>query len=163
MTQVAKTLNEREQAVIDLYQAGKTLRQIADAIGMTHQGIHRVLRRPHVREILDDRIGNTIQRVLERASKDLPEMLRLEAEIARMSTDPKADAVRLKAIQGRIARHTGLVTPVMPATEEEPINSDEAIIAGLNRIRETRPDLLAAASLRAEEPITAIIKPWESS
>ena len=59
--------------------------------------------------------------------------------------------------------HEESITPVMPATEEEPINSDEAIIAGLNRIRETRPDLLAAANLHAEEPITAIVKPWESS
>lgn len=163
MTSHDKPLTDREQSVIELYQSGKTLRKIAAAVGISYQTVHTLLRKPHVRAALNDHASNTIQRVLERASRDLPEMLTLEAEIARMATDPKADAVRLKAIQGRIARHVALITPVMPATEEEPINSDEAIIAGLNRIRETRPDLLAAANLHAEEPITAIIKPWESS
>jgi hypothetical protein len=67
-----------------------------------------------------------------------------------MATDPKADAVRLKAIQGRIARHVALVTP-SHAEPEATGDQDEAVLAGLERIKATRPDLLAAARLKADE------------
>jgi transposase len=145
-----KPLTDREQSVIELYQSGKTLRKIAAAVGISYQTVHTLLRKPHVRAALNDHASNTIQRVLERASRDLPEMLTLEAEIARMATDPKADAVRLKAIQGRIARHVALVTP-SHAEPEATGDQDEAVLAGLERIKATRPDLLAAARLKADE------------
>ena len=165
MTSHDKPLTDREQSVIELYQSGKTLRKIAAAVGISYQTVHTLLRKPHVRAALNDHASNIIQRVLERSAKDLPEMIQMEAEIARGNTgnDPKADAVRLKAIQGRIARHTTLITPIVPSKDDDKTDNDEAILAGLARIRDTRPDLLAAANLHAEEPITAIVKPWESS
>lgn len=158
-------LSAREQTAIDMYHAGAPVRKIAEKLGVSAPAISQLLRRPHVRDYLNNHISATIQRVLERSAKDLPEMIQMEAEIARGNTgnDPKADAVRLKAIQGRIARHTTLITPIVPSKDDDQTDNDEAVLAGLARIRDTRPDLLAAAGLRADEPtITATVKPWDA-
>jgi IS30 family transposase len=151
VTKENRPLTDREQSVIDLYQSGKTLRQIAAEVGVSHQTVHTLLRKSHVRAVLNDRVSNTIQRALERAAKDLPALLSLEAEIAQSVSDAKADAVRLKAIQGRIARHVALVTPIHAEPDEATGDQDEAVLAGLERIKATRPDLLAAARLKADE------------
>ena len=154
-------IKPREEQAIQLLLEGKTYKQIGAALGISGPSAFEMIHKPEVWKAVQKYRSDQIKDVLSKSSTDLREMLRMEREIAQASADPKADAVRLKAIQGRIARH--LTLQLGSENEEKQPVTDEAILAGLARIRDTRPDLLAAANLRADEPtITATVKPWDA-
>ena len=145
-----RELTSKEQAILEMYLQNKTMRQIGAALGMDFGNVCRTLRRPRVRAVIDAHISARLARSLEKSSKDLEEMLQLEQELARSGT--RDDVVRLKAVQGRIARHLNLLKEPPPEPDATTESSDDALLAGLQRIKDTRPDLLTAAGLAPTDP-----------
>jgi len=147
-------MTPRQLQAFELYVQGKTFRQIGDALGITYVSAIQLVGHKNTQAAIAEYRSAKIRKVFERAAADLPEMLKMEAEIARASADPKADAVRLKAIQGRVARCIALAAPpALPTTpEEDTTPTDETLVAGLQRIKDTRPDLLTAAGLAPTDP-----------
>jgi len=113
-----RELSAREQSILDMYLEGKTMRQIGAVLNMDFSNVCRTLRRPRVRAVIDERISVRVSRAIERSSKTLNEMLKIEAELAR--SGGRDDAVKLKAAQGIIERSMKLIAPLPPEVPEAP-------------------------------------------
>lgn len=97
-----------------------------------------------------------------------------KVRLATLALGYKSDGKRESRLESRNAMHLlQISSPELmrpndldqedQAKEAAESVSDEAVLAGLARIRDTRPDLLAAAGLRADEPtITATVKSWDA-